>query len=51
MIETTLDMEILSNTTYRHAKYMHLLTGKWGAEVLDMYYSLSHRSLTFSSLF
>lgn len=44
-----IDVEILPNTIYRHVKYMHL-TGKWGAEVLDMYYSLSHRSLTFFHL-
>jgi len=50
MIETMLDMEVLLNIIYRHAKYMQLLAGKCGAEVLDMYCSLSHRSRTFSSL-
>lgn len=33
-----LDVEILSNTIYSHAKYMHLLTGKQGEEVLDTFY-------------
>lgn len=49
MIETMLNVEILSNTINRHAKYMQLI-GKWGTEVLDQHYCLSHRSLTFSSL-
>lgn len=38
MVEVMFDMEILSNAIGR---YMHL-TGKWGAEVLDMHNSIHH---------
>lgn len=38
MIEVIFGMEIVSNAIYR---YVHL-TGKWGAEVLEMHNSIHH---------
>lgn len=38
MLEVLFDLEILSNAIFRYVN----LTGKWGAEVLDMHNSILH---------